>query len=65
MSIPETAIPNVPEVSQKPTFADELRKHIASKYSLINIVTFEDYRCAKTVSDLCMGNCSLWWTERP
>lgn len=53
MSIPETAIPSDVEIVQKPTFAEELRRHIASKYSLINVVTFEDYRCAKTVADLC------------
>ena len=51
--MPETAIPTEQELVQKPTFVEELRKHIASKYSLINVVTFEDFRCAKMVSDLC------------
>lgn len=53
MSIPETAIPSENIAVQKPTFAEELRKHIISKYSIINIVTFEDYRCAKTIAELC------------
>jgi AAA+ superfamily predicted ATPase len=53
MSIPETAMPTPVEISQKPTFNEEIRKHIASKYSLINVITFEDYRCAKTLSELC------------
>lgn len=53
MSIPEKAIHTEQEVTQKPTFVEEIRKHIASKYSLINVVTFEDFRCAKTLSELC------------
>lgn len=53
MSIPETAIPTTAEIVQKPSFNDEIRKHIAAKYSLINVVTFEDFRCAKALSELC------------
>jgi AAA+ superfamily predicted ATPase len=53
MSIPETSIPITAEPAQKPTFAEEIRKHIISKYSLINVVTFEDFRCGKTLAELC------------
>lgn len=53
MSIPESAIPVTPEATQKPSFAEEVRKHIISKYSIINVVTFEDNRCGKTLAELC------------
>lgn len=53
MSIPETAIPTEQELPQRATFSEEIRKHIISKYSLINVITFEDYRCAKVISELC------------
>ena len=52
MNAPETATPTVQE-NPKPTFSEEIKKHIVAKYSLINIVTFEDHRCAKALSDLC------------
>ncbi|MEZ4845441.1 MAG: AAA family ATPase [Bdellovibrionota bacterium] len=53
MSLPESAVPATPETNPKPTFAEEIRKHIISKYSLINVVTFEDFRCGKTLAELC------------
>ena len=53
MSTPLTAIPTTTEVAQKPTFSEEIRKHIVAKYSLINVVTFEDHRCVKTLTELC------------
>jgi AAA+ superfamily predicted ATPase len=53
MSTPETAFTNAAEITPKASFNDEIRKHIVAKYSLINVVTFEDFRCAKTLTELC------------
>lgn len=56
MSVPNPVAPGAPKPQEtkaaRPSFADEARKLIAAKYSLIVVPTFEDARCEQVLREI-------------